>query len=689
LDERTIAKGRPESASILLVDDYPANLVALAAVLKPLGHHLVGAGSGQEALQQVLKQDFALIIMDVKMPGMDGFETVATIKMRERSRDIPVIFLSAHKKDTAHVFKGYAHGAVDYLLKPVDPDLLRSKVSVFVELWLRGVRLERKEAELRLLERERLTRESEARYQALLEAIPQGVVAMRPDGSLYYVNGVWRSYCGLDAGANASLWSAMPGEDVVRVLEQWAEARAARTSLTTETRLRRARDGEPRWHLLHVLPLVDGKGEDAWIAVMTDIHDEKLARVQAEAASRAKDEFLATLSHELRNPLNAILGWTRMLRAGKLDGPRSARAVATIERNAEMQAALIEDMLDVSRIITGKLRLQVRAVDLRHVVQAALDTVRLAAEAKQIEIGVQLDEVDSISGDPDRLQQVVWNLLSNAIKFTPRGGHVKVALRMGTQIDLTVSDDGPGISAEFLPFVFDRFRQADSSSARVHGGLGLGLAIVRHLCELHGGTVGVASEGEGRGATFTVRLPRGAEAIAAAAASECVPARAPTLSDAASLAEVGVIVVDDEPDARELLVAVLEQHGARAVAAGSASEALALLPQLRPDVLVSDIGMPGIDGYELMALVRQLAGEAARTPALALTGFARVEDGARAMAAGFDAHMAKPVDPAGLVVAVQQLARPAQPAPTTERDATTPAPPTNVGNVIAQALGGK
>jgi PAS domain S-box-containing protein len=671
LDEPTNPLAQPETASILLVDDYPANVLALAAALEPLGHRLVRAGSGEEALKHVLKQDFALIIMDVQMPGMDGFQTVATIKMRERSRHIPVIFLTAHKKESAHVFKGYAYGAVDYLLKPFDAEILRSKASVFVELWQRGVRLERKEAELRALERDRLARESEARYQALIEAIPQGVVAMRHDGSLYYANGVWRSYSGLDAGASESLWSAVHEDDVARVLERWAEARATRTPLTTETRLRRARDGEQRWHLLHVLPLFDGKGHDGWIAVMTDIHDEKLARVQAETASRAKDEFLATLSHELRNPLNAILGWTRMLRAGKLDVGRTARALETIERNAEMQAALIEDMLDVSRIITGKLRLEVRAVDVRQVVQAALDTVRLAAEAKQIEIGVQLEEdIDLTSGDPDRLQQVVWNLLSNAIKFTPRGGHVRVTTRRaGTQVELSVSDDGPGINAEFLPFVFDRFRQADSSSTRMHGGLGLGLAIVRHLCELHGGTVAVSSEGPGRGACFTVRLPLCPVAADAAAATASAPARPSVpLGDGGTLAAMRVVVVDDEPDARELLLAVLEHHGARACAAASASEALALVGQLCPDVLVSDIGMPGVDGYELMAQVRQLAGEAARTPALALTGFARAEDGQRAMAAGFDAHLAKPVDPAALVVAVQQLKRAEKSA--TETDAT-------------------
>jgi PAS domain S-box-containing protein len=604
--------------------------------------------------------------LDVQMPRMDGFQTAAMIKTRDRSRHIPIIFLTAISKDAAHVFKGYAHGAVDYLLKPFDPQILRSKVSVFVELWQRGELLQRREAELRELERERIERESEARYRALIESMPQCVLAMRPDGSLYYCNRVWCLYTGLDAEATRTGgWQTVHDEDRNAARAAWKEALAEHQPLQRELRLVRARDGARRWHLLQVLPQFGADGQlSGWIATAEDIHDAREIRVALEGANRAKDEFLATISHELRNPLNAIVGWTRMLQSGKLDAARATRALEAIERNAAVQAALVEDMLDVSRIITGKLVLRVGAVDLRAVVGAALDTVRMAAEAKQIDVRLDLDEtVDPASGDPERLQQVVWNLLSNAIKFTPRGGSVEVRTkREGSQVLLTVRDTGKGIPPEFLPYAFDRFRQADSTSSRVHGGLGLGLAIVRHLVELHGGTVSVASEGEGCGATFTVRLPLRAVA-AVSTGGEVLPGarqereRRP-LGANDPLRGLRVMVVDDEPDARELLVALLEHHGAAVRAAGSVDEALPLIERERPDVLVSDIGMPGADGYELIRRVRARdAAAGALTPAAALTGFARPEDGRRALEAGFNTHLCKPVDPVELVETVDTLAR--------------------------------
>ncbi|HEX6835698.1 MAG TPA: ATP-binding protein, partial [Polyangia bacterium] len=523
MSEPQQANGEAARASILLVDDYPANIVALEAILAPLGHRLVRATSGEEALKAVLKHELALLIMDVQMPGLDGFQTAALIKTRDRSRHIPIIFLTAISKDAAHVFAGYAHGAVDYLMKPYDPQILRSKVSVFVELWERGELLKQREAKLRELERERLERESLERYAALIETLPQCVLALRPSGDPWFCNSVWREYSGLDLEATRSRgWELVHADDQLAARQGWQRARRDGEPLHVEARLRRARDGELRWHLVHVMPERDGAGAlGGWIIAATDIHDGKAAQKEVERASRAKDEFLATVSHELRNPLNAILGWTRMLRAGKLDAERAARALETIERNATMQASLVEDILDVSRIITGKLVLEVGAVDLCSVVHAAFETVRLAAESKQIHVALDLDEdLDLAAGDPERLQQVIWNLLSNAIKFTPRGGTVAVRTRRdGEQVELTVRDDGQGIAPEFLPFVFDRFRQADSTSTRVHGGLGLGLAIVRHLVELHGGTVEVASDGLGKGAVFTVRLPLSAAATASARAA--------------------------------------------------------------------------------------------------------------------------------------------------------------------------
>jgi PAS domain S-box-containing protein len=499
------------SASILLVDDYPANILALEAVLQPLGHTLVRANSGEEALKAVLRHEFALIIMDVQMPGLDGFQTAALIKTRDRSRHIPIIFLTAISKDAAHVFQGYAHGAVDYVMKPYDAQILRSKVSVFVELWQRGELLKQRESALRELERERLERQSAARYAALIEAMPQIVLAMRPSGEPYYCNAVWQRYTGYDvAGTRMRGWSVVHPDEREALERDVAEALRERQPLERELRVRRSADGEYRWHLAHVLPQLDADGAlGGWIATATDIHVEKEARQEVERASRAKDEFLATVSHELRNPLNAILGWTRMLRAGKLDGGRAARALETVERNAAMQAALIEDMLDVSRIITGKLVLDVGTVDLGAVVAAALDTVRLAADAKQI--AVQLDVGDGVelgAGDPARLQQVVWNLLKNASKFTPNEGEIKVVTsNVDDRLVLIVADTGIGIASEALPAIFDAFAQEGPWVTSEFGGLGLGLAIAKATIEAHHGTLVAASSGRNQGATFTIELP--------------------------------------------------------------------------------------------------------------------------------------------------------------------------------------
>jgi PAS domain S-box-containing protein len=388
---------------------------------------------------------------------------------------------------------------------------------------------------------------------------------------------------------------------------------------------------------------------------------ERAARADAEAANRAKDEFLATVSHELRTPLNAILGWAHMLRTGKFEPALEARAMETIERNAKSQAQLIEDILDVSRIVTGKLRLDVHPIDLAPVIEQAIEAVRPAAEAKSIRLQPVLDpRAGPISGDPNRIQQVVWNLLSNAVKFTPRDGRVQVRLeRVNSQVEIIVSDTGQGISPEFLPHAFDRFRQADGTSTRRHGGLGLGLAIVRHLVEMHGGTVQAQSPGEGLGATFTVKLPLIAVRQDARDSGRAHPALGrETLSESPSLAGLRVMIVDDEPDTREMLRIMIERLGAKVWPCSSASEAFDVLQTWQPDVLVSDIEMPGEDGYELMRRLRQWESTRGRqTPSVALTAYARVEDRVRVLEAGYQIHLAKPVDPAELAVVIATVAK--------------------------------
>ena len=397
--------------------------------------------------------------------------------------------------------------------------------------------------------------------------------------------------------------------------------------------------------------------------------DNARAYREAQEANRMKDEFLATLSHELRTPLNAIVGWAHVLRGGPLDKAVVARAVDTIDRNARTQTQLISDILDVSRIVTGKLRLAVGPVELPMAIEAALDAARPAAIAKDIRLEADIDpNAGLVSGDADRLQQVVGNLVGNAIKYTPKGGRVSVrARRLDAQAEVVVEDTGVGIAPEFLPRLFERFRQPDSSTTRPHGGIGLGLAIVRHLVELHGGRVEAESRGRGQGATFRVLLPllgtRGSAVGAgpAGADARALRGRGGVLP---SLDGVRVLVVDDEKDARDVIVAILEQRGARTTSAGSVEEALARIEEERPDVLVSDIGLPDEDGYSLMRRIRALPRErGGAIPAAALTAYARTEDRMQALLAGFQIHVPKPVQPAELIAVVSSLAaRKAPPA---------------------------
>ncbi|HVL68636.1 MAG TPA: ATP-binding protein [Vicinamibacterales bacterium] len=373
--------------------------------------------------------------------------------------------------------------------------------------------------------------------------------------------------------------------------------------------------------------------------------------VREREANRLKDEFLATLSHELRTPLNAILGWTKLLRGNAVAPDGVDRALEKVERNAQVQARLVEDLLEVSRITTGKLRLDIRELDLIALANTAIDSIRPAAEARGVVIERAFDAPSLLTaGDPDRLQQVIWNLVSNAVKFTPAGGLVRVAIQRHDTVDeLVVSDTGIGIDPAFLPSVFETFRQADASSTRAHGGLGLGLAIVRHLVEAHGGTVSAASGGTGRGATFTVRLPvRVSHERQLRQTSDDIPAASPVLSG------VRLLVVDDDADTRELLQSALEQVGARVYAAGSAQDALAQFRRERPEAVVSDIGMPGQDGYQLLTELQRSPGGGPRV-AIALSAYAAPRDRERSLQAGFQRHMVKPVDPAAVVETLREL----------------------------------
>lgn len=519
-------------------------------------------------------------------------------------------------------------------------------------------------------------RESERRFRLMADSIDQMIWVTRPDGFHEYYNRRWYEYTGVPEGStDGEAWNGMfHPDDQQRAWNRWRRSLATGEPYEIEYRLRR-NDGQYRWTLGRALPVRDSEGRIVhWFGTCTDIHDQKLAaeererllrdaeraRDEAEAANRMKDEFLATLSHELRTPLNAIIGWTRLLRSNGLNDSERAEGLEVIDRNARAQAQLIDDLLDVSRIISGKMALDVQRVDLVEVIEAALAAVAPAAQAKGIRLQRVLDSLAGpVSGDPTRLQQVVWNLLSNAVKFTPKGGRVQVLLeRVNSHVEISVIDDGIGIRPEFLPHVFDRFRQADGSTTRRHGGLGLGLSIVKQLVEMHGGSVRVKSPGENRGATFVVALP-----ITVVHPEPDPPpaSQSPGRADAEELCREGildglrVLVVDDERDARDLMRRVLEDCGAAVDLAESAEEALAAIARKRPEILISDVGMPARDGYELIGRVRE-EHSARELPAAALTAFARPEDRMRALLAGFQVHLGKPVDPDELVAVVAALA---------------------------------
>ena len=514
-------------------------------------------------------------------------------------------------------------------------------------------------------------RESEERYRCLAELIPQLVWTANAEGLLLDVNQRWSEFTGLTLEqVQTEGWESVVHPDDLPILtQQWAAAVRMGTYYQAEGRMRRA-DGVYCWHLHQAIPQ---KNEDGliikWFGTATDIDVQKQLeaerdrileleqtfRAAAERANRVKDEFLAILSHELRSPLNPILGWTKLLQTRNLDQRQTTQALETIERNVNLQTQLIDDLLDVAKILRGKLNLNPAPVNLVVVIESGIDTVKAAAIAKSIEIHAILPNIGQVSGDSARLQQIVWNLLSNAIKFTPKGGRVDIRLeRVGNQAQIIVSDNGKGINPDFLPYIFESFRQEDISTTRQYGGLGLGLAIVRHLVEAHGGTIAAESLGEGQGATFTVSLPL------LNREPEINPTRE-LLEQEPDLTGIRVLSVDDEPDTRELLTVLLTHYGAEAMTVTSAAEVLTALESFQPDILISDIGMPEVDGYTLLQKVRSLPPEkGGQIPAIALSAYAGETDQQRALSVGFQQHITKPIEPNQLTQALVALTKSAQ-----------------------------
>ncbi|MDM9379555.1 PAS domain S-box protein [Chlorogloeopsis sp. ULAP01] len=514
---------------------------------------------------------------------------------------------------------------------------------------------------------EEALRLSEEHYRYLAEAIPQLVWTCNASGVYDYVNQRLCEYIGLsfEQIIGTGWLCAVHPNDLKATQAAWMNAVHHGSCYRHEYRLRRAADHSYRWHLALGLPLKDKQGRVVkWFGTCTDIHDQKeleierehllqlerAAREAAERANRIKDEFLAVLSHELRAPLNPILGWAKLLQTRKLNENKMAEAFATIERNARLQTQLIDDLLDVARILRGKLSINATSVNLASVIAAAIDTVKTAAIAKSISLHPELPNIGQASGDTARLQQIVWNLLSNAIKFTPNHGQVNIKLqRVENQAEIKVTDTGKGINPNFLPHIFESFRQEDASITRKYGGLGLGLAIVRQLVEAHGGTISADSPGEGLGATFTVRLPL-LKVEPEIQQTDELPQKE------LNLMGIRILAVDDDPDARELLTVLLTQYGAEVLSVASAPEVLANLASFQPDVLVSDIGMPDVDGYTLLQQIRTLSpAKGGQVPAIALTAYARENDYQRALTCGFQRHVTKPLEPEQLVQAVVAL----------------------------------
>ena len=643
---------------VLIVDDNPATLYATGRVLRAAGFEVLEAKSGEQAVVIACTEEPDLIVLDVNLPDIDGFEVVRRIRAEPRVARVPIIHLSATFVQDAHKVQGLEGGADGYLTHPVEPPVLIASINAF----------------LRTRHAEEAMLRSEDRFKSVFEKALDGIALLSQDLIFVDANPAMCRMLGRTrdelVGKHASALSPKGLENdvahIAGIVSRQGGWRGAMPLLRADgTRI------ELEWSLSrHSEP-------DVRLAIVSDITERKLvesereqllasesaARGEAERANRLKDEFLATLSHELRSPLNAIVGWTQVLQRRSAEGSvpddELSEALAVIERNARLQTQLIADLLDVSRITSGKMRLDIVLLDPVAPLEAAIEGVRPAAEARQIALELDLDRLAGpILGDPARLQQVFWNLLSNAVKFTPRDGEVRVRLRrVGSHVEVAVSDSGCGIQPDFVPFVFDRFRQEHSSTDRNHGGLGLGLAIVRHLVEMHGGTVAAASEGEGRGATFTVHLPVSAvrslrPSGLADAGAPAVPAASPT-----HLEGLRVLVVDDDADARELVSRVLADHGADVRCASTVAQALGLAQRSAPRVLISDIGMPGEDGHALIRQLREQGFPKGELFAIALTALARTEDRDRALAAGYDGFFSKPVNLDALVSRVASVAR--------------------------------
>jgi PAS domain S-box-containing protein len=644
---------QPTKSKIVLADDN-ADMRDYLKRLLSSQYTVEAVADGHAALNAIGQYMPDLVLTDVMMPGVDGFEVLRSLRSDPNTQEIPIILLSARAGEEARI-EGLEAGADDYLIKPFSARELLARVEATLKL----ARI-RKEAENAI-------REGERRLKLAVESGRMMAWEWHPfEGTIITAN--LTEIYGIDRIESAAqAFTHVHPEDRDRHQSTVENAVATGSSYYSEFRWIRPDNGVTVWLEERGQPIFNPDGSlQKLIGISIDIHDrqaleeqrsrllkqEQAARIEAERANRIKDEFLAVVSHELRSPLNPILGWAKLLQQGKLDSEKAKRALAIIDRNAQLQAQLIDDLLDISRILRGKLSLNVALTDLSPVIAAAMDTLRLAAEAKSIDL--QFDPPDRpipVLGDGGRLQQVIWNLLSNAVKFTPDGGQVTVTLSQHeNHAQIQVQDTGKGIHPDFLPYVFEHFRQEDSATTRKFGGLGLGLAIARQIVELHGGQISVDSPGEKQGATFTIQIPIAA-IVDALADSELSPVSIHDLN------QIRIFVVDDETDSREFITFVLEQEGAIVTAFSSGSEILQALERETPMLIISDIGMPEMDGYMLLKYIRTLE-TAQYIPAIALTAYASEIDRQQALQVGFQRHLSKPIEPGELIQAIGAILQP-------------------------------
>jgi PAS domain S-box-containing protein len=643
-DFRPIERSEHE---ILVVDDDPVSRYTTLRLLQHAGFRVREAGNGAEGLVAA-DEGISAMVLDVHLPDIDGIELCRRLRLRPQTARLPVLHLSAAYVTDDDKVRGLDAGADAYLTHPVEPAVLVATVQALVRTRIA----------------EDAMRRSEEKFRTIYARAPGGICLFDDQGRVLDANPAMLAFLGRDAGAVIG----HPLGDFVPA--NWREG--------AEGLLRQSQRGLDRVEIPVVTP--DGRitplewaltphiEPGVTMAVTTDVSQrsalehqrlqllegERVARSSAERISRMKDELIAVLSHELRAPLNAIMGWTHVLQMR--GGPEATlKGLAAIERNGNIQARMISDILDMSRLNMGKMPLTFELVDPAEVLASALDAMQPSIDQNELRIVSDLQTPHRhVRADSSRLQQVIWNLLSNAIKFSPRGAEVRVTMRDEPGgLRVTVTDQGQGISPEFLPYLFDRFTQSDAGSNRQRGGLGLGLSIVKQLVEAHGGTISAHSEGRGRGARFELWLPVDGAPSSDAGESQFDDAG---LDEAeGSLQGINLLIVDDDEDARVMLGIILSDRGAQVTSAGGYNEALKLLQTLQPDVIVSDIGMPGKDGYDLIREIRRREAGGRRVPAVALTSFTRQQDEQQALAAGFDAHCPKPLRPMKLVQALRLL----------------------------------